>query len=162
MTAARSPTFAAAVRVVHRVLGDAAGQRTLAEPAVAAGLGERLVGVVGVRHRADGRHAIRADVALLARVETDDHHSAIAADDLHIRARRARDLAALAGLHLDIVDDGADRHLADLHRIAGLHVDLAAGDDLVAGPEALRSDDVGLFAAFVGNQRDERRAVGIV
>src|SRR5439155_24124145 len=46
MTAARSAAFASAVRVVDRVLGDAAGQRALAEPAVAAGLGQRLVGVV--------------------------------------------------------------------------------------------------------------------
>src|SRR5439155_10114853 len=107
-------------------------------------------------------HAIRADVALLAGVETDDHHSAIAADDLHISPRGARDLAALAGLHLDIVDDGADRHLADLHRIAGLHVDLAAGDDLVARGEALRRDNVGLLAALIGHERDEGRAVGII
>src|SRR5206468_5026135 len=116
----------------------------------------------GVRHRTNGRHAVRADVALLARVETDDDHSAITADDLHISARRARDLAALAGLHLDIVDDGADRHLANLHRVAGLHVDLAAGDDLVAGGEALGSDDVCLLAALVGHERDKRRTVRII
>src|SRR5688572_24947350 len=66
MAAARSPAFTAAVRVVDRVLGNAAGQRALAHPAGAACLGERLVLVVGVRHRADGRHAVRTDVALLA------------------------------------------------------------------------------------------------
>src|SRR5205085_9369499 len=117
MAAARGPAFTTAMRMVDRVLGDSAGQRAYAHPPGAAGLGQRLVGIVGVRHRADGRHAVRADVALLARVETDDHHSAIAADDLHISARRTRDLTALARLHLDVVDDGADRHLADLHRI---------------------------------------------
>ena len=86
----------------------------------------------------------------------------VAADDLHIGAGGASDLAALAGLQLDIVDDGADRHLADFHRVAGLHVDLLAGDDLVARREALRSDDVGLLAALVGDERDERRAVGVI
>src|SRR5215213_1830533 len=75
MAAARGPAFTTAVRVVDRVLGDAAGQRALAEPAGAAGLGERLVLVVGVRHRANGRHAVRADVALLARIQPDDDHS---------------------------------------------------------------------------------------
>src|SRR5205085_6412230 len=45
MASARGPAFAAAVGVVDRVLGDAAGQRALAHPAGAAGLGERLVGV---------------------------------------------------------------------------------------------------------------------
>src|SRR6476661_3917497 len=64
VAAARGPAFTTAVRVVDRVLGDTAGQRALAEPASAAGLGQRLVRVVGVRHRADGRHAVRADIAL--------------------------------------------------------------------------------------------------
>src|SRR5688500_11604288 len=72
MTAARSPALAAAVRVIDRVLGDAAGQRALAHPAAAAGLGKILVLVVGVRHRADRAHAVGTDVALLARVEADD------------------------------------------------------------------------------------------
>src|SRR3954453_3780233 len=58
MAAARGAGFAAAGRVIDRVLGDATGERTLAHPAGAAGLGERLVLVVGVRHRADGRHAV--------------------------------------------------------------------------------------------------------
>src|SRR6185295_13970634 len=69
MAAARGPAFTTAVRVVDRVLGDAAGQRALAQPARAARLGEGLVLVVGVRHRADRRHAVRADVALLARIQ---------------------------------------------------------------------------------------------
>src|SRR5439155_18150741 len=73
-----------------------------------------------------------------------------------------RDLTALAGLHLDIVDDGANRHLADLHRVAGLHVDLLAGDHLVARAEALRRDDISLLAAFVGHECDERRTVRII
>src|SRR6185369_6633942 len=38
MTTARGAALAAAVRVVDRVLGDAAGERTLAHPAAAAGL----------------------------------------------------------------------------------------------------------------------------
>src|SRR5205814_44077 len=132
VAAARGATLAAAVRVVDRVLGDAAGQRPLAHPAGAAGLGERLVGVVGVRHRAHRRHAVRADITLLARIQPDDDHAAVAADDLDVSPGGAGDLSALAGLELDIVDDGADRHLADLHRIARLHVDALAGDHLVA------------------------------
>src|SRR3954465_9848448 len=40
VTAAGGPAFTTAVRVVDRVLRDAAGQRALAEPAVAARLGE--------------------------------------------------------------------------------------------------------------------------
>src|SRR5205085_8445837 len=66
VTAARSTAFAAAVRVVDRVLGDAAGQRALAHPAGAACLGEILVLVVRVGHSTDRRHAVRADITLLA------------------------------------------------------------------------------------------------
>ena len=159
MTAARGPAFATAVRVVDRVLGDAAGQRTLAHPAVAAGLGEGLVRRCRGSTPRRPSPCSRADVALLARIEADDDHAAVAADDLHIGARRTGDLAALAGLHLDVVDDRADRHLADFHRVARLHVDLLAGDDLVARREALRRDDVGLLAVLVLDERDERRAV---
>src|SRR4029079_10568236 len=146
VTAARGPAFATAVRVVDRVLGDAAGQRALAHPAGAACLGKGLVGVVRVGHRADRRHAVRADVALLARVQANDDHALVAADDLNVGAGGTSDLAALAGPQLDVVDNGANRHLADFHRIARLHVDLLAGDDLVARRQALRSDDVGLLA----------------
>src|SRR5687767_11920243 len=66
VTAARGAAFAAAVRVVDRVLGDAAGQRAAAHPAGAAGLAEILVLVVRVADRTDGGHAVRTHVALLA------------------------------------------------------------------------------------------------
>src|SRR3546814_6220275 len=90
MTAARGPAFATAVRMVDRVLRDAARQRALAQPAIATRLGEVLVLVVGVRHRPDRRHALRTDIALLARIEAHHHHPAIANDDLHISACRAQ------------------------------------------------------------------------
>src|SRR3546814_5566939 len=63
-------------------------------------------------------HAIAADVALFARAETHDDETAVTTDDLRIGAGRTGDLAALARLHLDIVDDRADRHLRQFHRIA--------------------------------------------
>src|SRR3546814_11456147 len=63
----------------------------------------------------------------------------ITTGNLHISAGGAGDLTPLAGLQLDIVDDGADRNLPDLHRIARLHVHLLARDDLIAGGDALRS-----------------------
>src|SRR5690606_33015733 len=75
---------------------------------------------------------------------------------------RTGDLAALARLHLDVVADRADRHLAEQHRVARLHVDAFAGDDLVARGHALRREDVGQFTVVVLDQRDEGGAVGIV
>ena len=64
MTATRGAAFTTAVRVIDRVLGDAASQRTTALPARAPGLAEVLVLVVGVRDRANRAHAIAAQVTL--------------------------------------------------------------------------------------------------
>ena len=70
------------------------------------------------------------DQALLARIQADDDVALVAADDLGVGAGGAGDRAALADLHLDIVDDRADRHVPQRHRVARLHVDLRAGDHL--------------------------------
>src|SRR3546814_10399534 len=58
MAAARGAAFAAAVRVVDRVHGNAAHRRTLAEPAVATGLAELGVGLVRLLHRTDRSTAL--------------------------------------------------------------------------------------------------------
>src|SRR5262249_47933592 len=105
MTTARGAAFATAVRVIDRVHRDAAIVRPTAHPALAPGLADRGVHVIRVRHRADRRHALAEDQALLARVQAHDHVVLIAADDLRIGASRARELAALAELELDIVHD---------------------------------------------------------
>src|SRR3546814_16464328 len=77
MTATRSAAFTTAVRVIDRVLRDTARQRTLAEPAVAAGLAQVGVLVVGVRHRTHRTHALAATVALFARTKTHDDQNAV-------------------------------------------------------------------------------------
>jgi hypothetical protein len=68
----------------------------------------------------------------------------------------------LPTLKLDIVHDGADRHVRHRHRVAGLHVDMLAGDHGVADREALRREDIGELAVVVLQQRDEAGAVRIV
>src|SRR5205085_18535 len=100
--------------------------------------------------------------AQLARAEADLGVAGVAADQLSVGAGRTGHLAAFAGLQLDIVDDGADRHGPQRHGVAGLHVDLFAGHDLIPGAQALRGQDVGQLAVGVADQGDERRAVRIV
>ena len=165
LTGCRPPddlALAAAVRMVDRVHDDAAIVRTTSEPATAAGLADRGIHVVGIRHRADRGEALAMNEPLLAGIEAQRDVALIAADDLRVRAGGTGDRAALADLHLDIVDDRADGNVGERHRIAGLHVDLKAGDHLVAGRQTLRRDDVGLLAIRIFDQRDEARAVGIV
>src|SRR5829696_2396225 len=109
VAAAGGAAFAAPVRVVDRVHGDAAIVRALAEPAVAAGLADRAVHVVRVRHRPDGAEALAVNLALLARVQAQRDVTLVAGDNLGVGPGRAGKRAALADLELDIVDDGADR-----------------------------------------------------
>src|SRR5258707_7514649 len=113
MTAARGAAFAAAVRMVDRVHGDAAVMGLATEPAIATGLADRNVHVIGVRHRADGAAAAAVRQALLARAEADDDVVLVAADDLGVGAGGTRQLTALADLQLDVVHDGANRHVAE-------------------------------------------------
>ena len=162
MAAARGAALAAAMRVVDRVHRHAAHRGPAAEPAVSPGLADHDVLLVGVRHRADRRPAFGAHHAQLAGGQPQQRIALVAADQLGIGSGRAGDLAALAGLHLDIVDDRADRHAAHRHRVAGLDVDPLARDDDVAGLQPLRRQDIGEFAVLVADQRDKGGAVRIV
>src|ERR1700704_342286 len=110
MPAARGAAFAAAMRMVDRVHGDAAVMRLAAEPAIATGLADRDIHVIRIGHCADGPGTTAMNQALLARVQTDNHVVLVAADKLRIGTGRTRDLAALADLQFHIVDDGPDRH----------------------------------------------------
>src|SRR5919107_3872858 len=111
MATARGTALTTTVRVVDRVHGNAAVVRTLAEPAVAAGLAHRGVHVVGVRHGADAGEALAMDQALLAGVQADRHVTLVTTHDLGIGAGRARDGAAAADLQLHVVDDRAHGHV---------------------------------------------------
>src|SRR5690349_17952852 len=162
MPAAGGAPFAAAMRMVDRIHRHTAIVRPPAQPARAPGLADRDVHVVGIRHRPDRRHAAPADQALLARIEPHDDVVAVATHDLRIGAGRARDLAALPELELDVVHDGADRNIAEWHRIAGLHVNVLARDDRIAGGNPLRRQDIGQLTVFVLEQRNEGGAVRII
>src|SRR5512142_973312 len=64
-------TFAAAVRVVHRVHGHAAVHRTASQPALAPRLADGNVLVVEVADLPDGSHAVDEHLAVLARRQLD-------------------------------------------------------------------------------------------
>src|SRR5947199_870122 len=72
MTAAGGAAFAAAMRMVDRVHGDAAVMRLAAKPAITTGLSDRDVHVVRVRYRADGAGAAAVNQTLLARIQADN------------------------------------------------------------------------------------------
>src|SRR5690625_709237 len=162
MATTAGPAFTTTMRVIDRVHGDAANRRARAQQAHPSGLAEILVGIVGVRDRADCRHAFLADNTELARGQPKLCIPAIAADKLRIAARSARDLTATAGLQLDIVDDRANRHAGEGHRIAGLDVHLLARDHTIADRKPLRRQDIGLLAIIIADERDERGPVRVI
>src|SRR6185312_12636600 len=84
VTTTGGAAFAAAMRVIDRVHGDATVDRLLAEPAIAPGLADRGVGMVVIGHRADRREARAMHAALLARIEAQDRPTLVAADILGI------------------------------------------------------------------------------
>src|SRR5215468_3482548 len=153
---------AAAMRMVDRVLGDAAGVRADTEPAAAPGLADDDVLLIGIRHRADRREAVEMHLAHLTGAEADQRIVDVAADQLHERAGGARQLPALLRPQLHIVDDGADGNGLQRHGVAWLDVGALARHDLIADLQPLRRQDIALLAVLVADQRDERGPVRIV
>ena len=126
VAAGRGRALTAAVRVVDGVHRDAARLRAHAHVALAAGLADLHVLVIGVADRADRRAALGAHHAHLARGQAQRRHVAVLGHQLRRGSGRARHLAAAAGLQLDVVHDRADRHARERHAVADLDVGAVA------------------------------------
>ena len=118
--------LAAAVRVVDRVHRRAAGLRADAHVALAPGLADLDVLVIGVADRADRAAAVLAHEAHLAGRQAQRRHPVLARHELDARAGGAAHLAAAAGLQLDVVDDRADRDAAQRQAAARRDVGIRA------------------------------------
>src|SRR3954451_1614000 len=158
----RRGALAAAVRVVDRGHGRAARLRAHAHVTLAAGLADLDVLVVGVADHADGGAAVRAHQAHLAGGQAQRRHVALLRHELDAHAGRATELAAAARLELDVVHDGARRHVAQRQRVAHGDLRRRARHHGRAHLEAGRSQDVGLDAVGVVQQRDVRGPVRVV
>ena len=154
--------LAAAVRVVDRVHDGAANARTDALPAVAAGLADLDVGMLGVAHLADGGAAGDEHAAHLGGRHAQDGVVALLAHELDARAGRAGDGRALARLQLDRVDERTDRDVGQGQRVARLDVGLGAAHHRVAHAQALRMQDVALLAVNIVQKGDAGAAVRVV
>src|SRR5262249_35750256 len=154
--------FATTVRVIHRVHRRAANGRADTAPALRTGFTELAQVVFGVADFADRRAAVGRHLAHFAGAKTQGGVRTFAGDELHRSAGTARELRALARLHLDAMHRRADRDIAQRQRVARLDRRIAAGHELVADIHALRRDDVAAFAVHVAQQRDMRSAVRVV
>src|SRR5205807_3910210 len=102
--AAGGAPLAAAHRVADRVHRRAAVVRLAAHVALAAGLAEADVHVLGVADDADGGPALGADAAHLTGRQRDLRPFAFASGDRRARAGAAAELPAVARLELDVVN----------------------------------------------------------
>ena len=148
--------------MVVRVHDGAADGRSPAHVALAAGLADLHILVVDVADLADGGHAGDADVAQLAGRQSEQREAVLLRHELSHVAGGAGELSALAGIKLNVVDEGTNRDAAERKRVAGLNVRVGAGDDNVADLQAVRSDDIALLAVLVLNESDECASVWIV
>ena len=158
----RALTFTTAVGVVVRVHDGTADGRTNAHVALAAGLTDVNVLVIDVADLANDGHAVRADNAHFAGGHTDLSVAVLLRHQLSSSTGGADELSALAGVHLNVVDDGTDRDVGDGQAVAGLDISGGGRDDLVASLQADRSNDVALLAVLVLDESNERAAVGVI
>ena len=154
--------LAAAVRMVDRVHNRTADRGANAHPALAAGLADLDVGVLGVAHLADGGAAGDEHAAHLGRGHAQDGVALPSLPMSWMRCRRNADSGALARLQLHVVDQRTDGDVRQRQSVARLDVGFRTGDHDVAHLQALRVNDVALLAVNVVQQSDTGRAVGIV
>jgi hypothetical protein len=95
-------------------------------PAVATGLAQLDQLGLGVAHLADGRLAVEGDLTHLPRGETEQGEIALLGHELNGGAGGAGQLGAAAGTHLDGVNHGARRDVAQWERVAGANVGAGA------------------------------------
>src|SRR5882672_2515183 len=154
--------LAAAVRVIDRVHRQAAHGGPPALPAVPAGLADPDDLVLGVAQLPHRRLALEQDLADLGRGHADLGVLSFLGHQLAEGAGRPDHLRAVALLQLDVVDHRAERNGVQRERISRADVHVLAGGENVADVHADRPEDVALLAVGVVEQRDARRAVGVV
>src|SRR2546425_286205 len=154
--------LAAAHRVVDGVHHRAAHRRAEAEPAHPTRLPDRYVLVVEVAHLPDRRHAVDRHHPHLARRQLERRPLALLRQELRLRAGAPAHLRAAARLELHVVNERADRDIAERQRVARQDVGLRSRHDGVAHFEAERRDDVALLAVTVVEQCEPCGAIGII
>src|SRR4051794_38161639 len=160
--AAVGAAFAAAQRVVDRV--HRLGPRVRADAHVprAAGLADADVDPVEVAELADRRAALALDPPHFTRRQDDDRPLAFLRRETCHAAGGPDQLAALAGVHLDVVDLEARRDVRQRQAVAGVRLGAGTAHHRLPDLQAVGRQDVGLFAVLVLDQRDVAGTVRVV
>ena len=110
MPAARSLALATAHRVVDRIHGDTTNRRPHSAPAFSTGFAELSQIVLAVANLTNSCTTVHVNLAHLTRTQAHCRVSAFASGKLCIRSGRAHELSALAGFHLDVVNQRTNRN----------------------------------------------------
>src|SRR5580693_270040 len=154
--------LATAMRMVNGVHRDSTHVTALAEPSRAPGLADRNIFMIEIADLAYSGATIRLHHPLLARGQLEESHLALFGHQLRLHARTTRELRTGARLHLDCMNDGAERDVLEHQRVARLDVGILARLDLGADFEPVGREDVGLHAVGIVQQRDISGAIRIV
>src|SRR5262249_358820 len=131
-------------------------------PALRTGLAIAAQVMLVIAHFAECGAAIDVHLARLAGFQPQVGINALARGERHRASGAARELSALAGLHLDVVHDRAHRNVAQRHGVAGLDRRIRSGADLIALLDALWRQNVAALTVRVLDQGDVARPVRVV
>jgi len=110
----------------------------------------------------NGGAALDVDLANLTRAHTHLGVSTFTSQQRRGCTGGACDLRALANLHLDAMNRRAHRNIADRKGVTDADWRFRAADDGGTNFKATRGNDVSTLAIGVADQRNVRRAVGVV
>src|SRR6266545_4209177 len=134
LTTDRRLTLTTAVRMVARVHGRAAHGRAEAHLSRPTGLANADRGMLGIADLAQRRHALDVHQAHFAGWQTHLRPGAFLGHQLSAYARAADHLPAASWLELDVVDDRADRDVAQRQCVAWREIRLRSGGQARADP----------------------------
>jgi len=157
-----SAALTTAVGVVVGVHDRTANGGTPAHVALTASLTDVDVLVLDVTNLADGSHAVDTNDTNLAGGHTDLSIVTFLSHQLSEGASGTNQLSAVAGMQLDVVDDGTDGDVCQRQSVTGQDVSLGTGHDDVTSLQANGSQDVAQLAVLVLDQSDVSGTVGIV
>ena len=158
----RALSFSATMRVIYGIHYDAANMRALTHVAFTSGFADLDVRAVLIADLADSSHTVKRNVTEFAAGQPHKSFAALFCHQLSHVSGAAYKLSALAGIKLNVVDNGTDRNIRDRKGVSGKDVRIRTVLDLVAHLQSGRSKDVAFLTIFILKKSNESGAVGIV
>ena len=148
--------------MVTRVHDNTTVARADTHPTGTAGFTDCDVFIIRVADDTDCGTAVYVNLTQFAGRKTEQCIVAFFSDELSRSTSGANDLCAFADFQFNVVYYSTKRNLAEGQCIPDLDIGFRAADDDVADFEAVRSDDIFLFAICIVQKSDVCRAVRIV